>query len=294
MKLKQVKLTGFKSFCDETELEFRENGITLIVGPNGCGKSNVADAIRWVLGEQSPRLLRGSAMGDIIFAGSATRKPIGRSEVTILFDNRDGQSLEKYREFSEIAVTRRLYRTGESEYLINKLPCRLLDVRELLMDTGVAGRSYSIVEQGRVEEFISATPQERRAFMEEAAGVMRFKTRRIAAERKLEQTQQNLLRVQDIVAELERQEAVLREQTERAREYLGLQEQVTQLTTDLARLRYSRSAGLCRKLEGELATLREQAAAAEQSLARQEAELEALVLDQTRLEQDLRARRGAV
>ena len=293
MKLKQVKLVGFKSFCDETQLEFRENGITLIVGPNGCGKSNVADAIRWVLGEQSPRFLRGTSMGDVIFSGSATRKPIGRSEVTILFDNRDGMSLEKYREFSEISVARRLYRTGESEYLINNMPCRLLDVRELLMDTGVAGRSYSIVEQGKVEEFITATPQERRAFMEEAAGVMRFKTRRIAAEKKLEQTRQNMLRVTDVVSELERQEAVLREQSEKARAYLALQERVTVLSSELARLRYAKSAAQFRQLEEALRAAQAELLAAEQEAARHAADLETLTVEQERRQKDLLGWRSA-
>ncbi|MFI5401058.1 MAG: AAA family ATPase, partial [SAR324 cluster bacterium] len=293
MKLKQVKLVGFKSFCDETQLEFRENGITLIVGPNGCGKSNVADAIRWVLGEQSPRFLRGTSMGDVIFSGSATRKPIGRSEVTILFDNRDGMSLEKYREFSEISVARRLYRTGESEYLINNMPCRLLDVRELLMDTGVAGRSYSIVEQGKVEEFITATPQERRNFMEEAAGVMRFKTRRIAAERKLEQTRQNMLRVTDVMSELERQEAVLREQTEKARTYLTLEERVTVLSSELARLRYAKSAAQCRQLQEALRAAQAELLAAEQEAAKHGADLEALTLEQERRQKDLQGWRSA-
>ncbi len=293
MKLKQVKLVGFKSFCDETELEFRENGITLIVGPNGCGKSNVADAIRWVLGEQSARFLRGSAMGDVIFSGSATRKPIGRSEVTILFDNRDGETLEKYREFAEISVTRRLYRTGESEYLINNMTCRLLDVRELLMDTGVAGRSYSIVEQGKVEEFVTATPQERRTFMEEAAGVMRFKTRRISAEKKLEQTRQNLLRVQDVMSELQRQEETLRDQTEKANIFLALQEQVTALGSELARLRYAKSAAQCRQLESALQGATADALVVEQELARHSTDLETLVLEQEQRQKDLTGRRSA-
>jgi len=293
MKLKHVKLAGFKSFCDETLLEFRENGITLIVGPNGCGKSNLADAIRWVLGEQTARFLRGSSMGDVIFAGSATRKPIGRSEVTILFDNGDGMSLEKYREFSEVSVTRRLYRTGESEYLINNMPCRLLDVKELLMDTGVAGRSYSIVEQGKVEEFVTATPQERRTFMEEAAGVMRFKTRRISAEKKLEQTRQNMLRVQDVMTELQQREATLRDQTEKAKVHLGLQEQITVLSSGLARLRYAKSAAQCRQLEAALQAAQAELLAAEQELATVSADRETLAIGQEQRQKDLLGRRSA-
>ena len=169
MRLKQVRLNGFKSFCDSSEFTFKQHGITMVVGPNGCGKSNVVDAVRWALGEQSPKTMRGGSMSDVIFSGSSSRKPVGRAEVTLLFDNSDRTALEKYNEFNEISVTRRIYRSGDSEYLINKFPCRLLDIRELVMDTGVAGRSYSIVEQGRVEEFISATPAERRGYMEEAA-----------------------------------------------------------------------------------------------------------------------------
>jgi chromosome segregation protein len=291
MKLKQVKLSGFKSFCEETDLLFRENGITMIVGPNGCGKSNVVDAIRWALGEQSPRLLRGAAMGDVIFAGSTTRKPISRSEVSLLFDNSDGLSLEKFRDFSEISVTRRLYRNGESEYLINREPCRLLDVRELLMDTGAAGRSYSIVEQGRVEEFITATPQERRVFMEEAAGITLYKTRRIAAEKKLEQTRQNLLRVQDIVAELQRQESALREQMEKAKEFISLRDQAALYAEELARVRFERTAAACARFEAEQEKLRQDAQAAEQEQVRLSAEMETLTLEQTRTEGELRVRR---
>jgi chromosome segregation protein len=294
MKLKQVTLSGFKSFCDETDLTFKENGITLIIGPNGCGKSNVVDAIRWVLGEQSPRHLRGSAMGDVIFSGSTTRKPINRGEVTLLFDNSDATALEKYREFAEIAVTRRLYRDGESEYLINKLPCRLLDVKELFMDTGASGRSYSIVEQGRVEEFISASPQERRGFMEDAAGITLFKNRRTAAEKKLEQTRQNLLRAQDILAELQRQEGALREQMEKAKEYLALKDQAALYGEELARVRHERSAAACAALETSLAARGRERADADQELARINAQLETLTLEKTRVESELHTRRESL
>ena len=294
MRLKQVKLSGFKSFCDHTDLEFEDSGITMVVGPNGCGKSNVVDAVRWALGEQSPRLMRGTAMGDVIFAGSTSRKPVGRAEVTLLFDNADRTAIEKYNEYGEIAVTRRLYRSGESEYLINKLPCRLLDVRELIMDTGAAGRSYSIVEQGRVEEFVTASPQERRGFMEEAAGIVRYKTKRIAAEKKLEQTRQNLLRVQDVLTELGRQEGVLRGQMETARAFRELQREVELLKGDLARLHHVRSTRICGELESQLEALRQEAAALEQRLSIENAQLEQLALDQTREETALRESRGAL
>jgi chromosome segregation protein len=294
MRLKQVRLSGFKSFCDNSEFSFLENGITMVVGPNGCGKSNVVDAVRWALGEQSPRLMRSSAMGDVIFAGSTTRRPIGRAEVTLLFDNSDHSALDKYNEYGEIAVTRRLYRSGESEYLINKLPSRLLDIRELVMDTGAAGRSYSIVEQGRVEEFVTASPQERRAFMEEAAGIMRYKTKRIAAEKKLEQTRQNLLRVEDVLGELNRQEGALREQMEAARAFRALQAETARLQGDLARLRHARSAQSCAELEAHLARLGEEGAGVEQTLALLTTRMEALTLERTRQETRLRESRGAL
>ena len=294
MRLKQVKLSGFKSFCDPADLSFDAAGITMVVGPNGCGKSNVVDAVRWALGEQSPRLMRGTAMGDVIFAGSTTRKSVGRAEVTLLFDNSDHTAIEKFNEYNEIAVTRRLYRSGESEYLINKMPCRLLDIRELVMDTGAAGRSYSIVEQGRVEEFVTASPQERRAFMEEAAGIVRYKTKRIAAEKKLEQTRQNLLRVEDVLSELGRQEGVLREQMETARQYRELQRESELLKGDLARLRHTQSTRICAELEANLDALRQQATALEQRSLAEAAEREQVSLDQTREETALRESRGAL
>jgi chromosome segregation protein len=294
MRLKQVKLSGFKSFCDPSDLAFEDSGITMVVGPNGCGKSNVVDAVRWALGEQSPRLMRSSAMGDVIFSGSTSRKPVGRAEVTLLFDNSDRTAIERYNEYGEIAVTRRLYRSGESEYLINKLPCRLLDIRELIMDTGAAGRSYSIVEQGRVEEFVTASPQERRGFMEEAAGIVRYKTKRIAAEKKLEQTRQNLLRVEDVLAELGRQEEVLREQMETARAFRALQHEVAMIKGDLARLRHTASARACAALEGQAEALRQEATALEQRLLTENAQLERQALDQAQEEAALRQSRAAL
>ena len=294
MRLKKVRLTGFKSFCDSSEFTFKQNGITMVVGPNGCGKSNVVDAVRWALGEQSPKLMRGSSMTDVIFSGSSSRKPVGRAEVTLLFDNSDRTALEKYNEFNEISVTRRIYRSGDSEYLINKFPCRLLDIRELVMDTGVAGRSYSIVEQGRVEEFISATPAERRGYMEEAAGIVRYKTKRVAAEKKLEQTRQNLLRVEDVLGELARQEGQLRAQMETAREFRGLQSEVASLHGALVRFRHDASLAICTGMETQLQGLREETSGLEQAMAGLLADQERLSVEQTRGEQHLRESRGAI
>ena len=224
MRLKSLKASGFKSFCHPVELEFQQNGITIVVGPNGCGKSNVVDAIRWVLGEQRARHLRGGAMEDVIFAGSAFQKPSGVAEVTLTFLNPQGDTLRQYHEYTEIAVTRRLYRSGESAYLINKTPVRLMDIRELFMDTGVGGTGYSIVEQGRVGEMVSAKPSERRTLIDDAAGIIKFRTKRQTAERRLEETQQNLLRVNDLLNELKDQEEALRDQVEKARIYLDLQQ----------------------------------------------------------------------
>ena len=294
MRLKRIRLNGFKSFCDDTVFDFKEHGITMIVGPNGCGKSNVVDAIRWVLGEQSPRQLRGSAMADVIFAGSVSRAPVNRCEVTLIFDNTDGAGLEKYREYGEIAVTRRLYRSGDSDYLINKTPCRLMDVRDLVMDTGAGGRSYSIVEQGKVDEFITASPIERRIFMEEAAGIVRYKTRRIAAERKLDQTHQNLLRVTDVLAELQRQEESLRGQMEKAREYLDLKAEVGEMARMLLHVRLQRSTSRCATLEGELGTAQQQHEALRQTLSIGETALERINLDLVTLEGRLREERARV
>ncbi|MCZ6728696.1 MAG: chromosome segregation protein SMC [SAR324 cluster bacterium] len=294
MRLKRLKLNGFKSFCDETVLDFEQNGITLVVGPNGCGKSNVVDAIRWVLGEQSPSFLRGQAMGDVIFNGSATRKPVGRSEVTILFDNVNGTAPEKYRDYEEIAVTRRLYRSGESEYLINKIPCRLMDIRELVADTGAAGRSYSIVEQGRVDELITASPAERRIYMEEAAGIVRYKTKRIAAERKLEQTRQNLLRVQDLEGELHRQEEQLRGQRDKAQQFLLLRDQVNAMNARLARARYLSSVRLCTEMAQKRDAIQQKSILRQQALSTVQTRLQQLDLEQTGRETQLSESREAV
>ncbi len=292
MRLKNVRLCGFKSFCDSTDFAFLQQGITTVVGPNGCGKSNVVDAVRWALGEQSPRLMRSNSMGDVIFSGSASRKPVGRAEVTLLFDNSQRTAIEKYNEFAELSVTRRLYRSGESEYLINKMPCRLMDVRELLMDTGAAGRSYSVVEQGRVEEFVTASAQERRAYMEEAAGIVRYKTKRIAAERKLEQTRQNLLRVEDVLSELNRQESALRRQMQSAQEFRALQAEVNLLKGSLTRLRHGNSARACSEQEQQLEALRGESGDVQHRLAGLDAQLAQLGLEQTRQEQALRECRG--
>ena len=221
MRLKRLEMTGFKSFAQRTIVEFNP-GITAVVGPNGCGKSNIVDALRWAMGEQSPRHLRGHQMEDVIFNGSDSLPGTGMAEVSIIFDNEDGRSLAEYSTFSEIMVTRRLFRSGESEYSINKVNSRLKDVVELFLGTGVGSKAYSIVEQGKVDELVNAKPEERRGLIEEAAGTSKYKSRKVLAEKKLERTQQNLLRVADIVREIERQIRSMELQAKKAERYRAL------------------------------------------------------------------------
>jgi chromosome segregation protein len=223
MFLKRLELVGFKSFADRTELEFVP-GVTAVVGPNGSGKSNISDAIRWVLGEQSAKSLRGGKMEDIIFVGSDSRKPVNFAEVSLTLDNTD-RTLPV--EYSEVTVTRRVYRSGESEYYINKRACRLKDIMELFMDTGVGKEAYSIIGQGRIEEILSTKAEDRRGIFEEAAGIVKYKNRKREAERKLEDTTQNLVRIHDIVSEIDQQIGPLEEQAEKAKRYNELREQLT-------------------------------------------------------------------
>ena len=218
MFVKRLEMHGFKSFADKAIIEFT-HGVTVVVGPNGCGKSNITDAVRWVLGEQSARHLRGLRMDDIIFSGTASRKPVSFAEVSLTLDHSDGVlGLD----FQEITVTRRIYRSGESEYLLNKRQCRLKDIQELFMDTGIGREAYSLIGQGRVDEILHARPEERRLIFEEAAGILRYKTRKREAERRLAETAENLLRVGDIIHELASQLVPLGEQAAAARHYLEL------------------------------------------------------------------------
>jgi chromosome segregation protein len=228
MKIKRIEITGFKSFVERTVLDF-DDGITSIVGPNGCGKSNVVDAIRWVMGEQNARYLRGKLMEDVIFGGSENRKPLGMAEVSLIMDNSSGLAPAAFREYSEIQVTRRLYRNGESDYLLNKTSCRLLDITELFMDTGVGNRAYSIIEQGKIGMIINAKPEDRRSLIEEAAGVTKFKARKKSALRKIEATRQNLLRLGDIVSEVRRQMNSLKRQAQRAKRFREFREELREL-----------------------------------------------------------------
>lgn len=223
MYLKRLELYGFKSFADRTELEFVP-GVTAVVGPNGSGKSNVSDSIRWVLGEQSAKSLRGAKMEDIIFAGSDTRKAVNYGEVALTLENSD-RSLKL--DYSEVTVTRRVYRSGESEFFINKQSCRLKDITELFMDTGLGKEAYSIIGQGRIEEILSTKSEDRRGIFEEAAGVVKYKSRKKDAERKLDETEANLVRILDIIYEIEDQIDPLKEQADKAVRYKGLKEELT-------------------------------------------------------------------
>ncbi len=217
MRIKRIELSGFKSFCDRAILDMRQP-ITAVVGPNGCGKSNIVDALMWAMGEQRARHLRGKTMEDVIFNGSDGRGPAGMAEISLTFDN-DGRAPITFRDYSEITVTRRLHRDGTSEYLINKLPVRLRDVTNLFLGTGVGTRAYSIIEQGRVGMIVSAKPEDRRHFIEEAAGITKYRRRKQAAERKIEATRQNLLRVSDVLEEIGKRLGTLRRQAQKAERY---------------------------------------------------------------------------
>ncbi len=277
LRIRQIEIVGFKSFRDRTILRF-DAGITGIVGPNGCGKSNVVDAVRWVLGEQSAKRLRGQGMEDVVFGGNERHAPLGMSQVSIVFEC-DGLPMDQYALLkesghpiadagqSDIMVTRRYYRSGESEYLMNGVPCRLRDITDLFLGTGVGSKAYAIIEQGRVEQLVGAKPEELRLFIEEAAGTTLYRSRRQVAERKMERTQENLDRVRDILREVERQVGGLRRQAKRAEQYRALRAEIAalditlarrqraRLGQELARLERDRDAASARQLaiEGELA-----------------------------------------
>lgn len=237
MRIKRLELVGFKSFVIPTVIDF-DSPIVGIVGPNGCGKSNVVDAIRWVMGEMSPKSLRGRAMEDVIFNGTDARPPQGMAEVSLTFSTEDGIVPADYTGFTEITIARRLFRSGDSEYLINKVPCRLRDVIDLFLGTGVGHKAYSIIEQGKVDFVINAKPEDRRLLLEEAAGVSKFKARKESALRKIEATEQNLARLKDILSEVTRQINSLDRQVKKAEKYKLLKDELRELELKLASLHY--------------------------------------------------------
>ena len=292
MKLLKLELFGFKSFYDKTVFEFSD-GITAIVGPNGCGKSNIVDAIRWVLGEHAPSYLRSKALEDVIFAGSDAAGPLGMAEVSLTFRNDNGAAPPGYESYSEIQVTRRTFRNGESEFFINKVPCRLKDIAELFLDTGAGARGYAIIEQGKILTIVNARPEEKRMIVEEAAGVAKFRVRKKEAERKMENTRANLARVKDILDEVKRQLGSLDRQVRKAERYKALKNELRGLDLRIAARKF-------RDLSRELACVGSELAAREESLhavraefSRLEAEIESHRLRRTETESALGSLRDA-
>lgn len=246
MYLKSLEVQGFKSFANKLVFEFH-NGITAIVGPNGSGKSNVADAVRWVLGEQSARQLRGARMEDVIFAGTQMRKPLGYAYVAITISNEDHKLNVPY---EEVTIARRVYRSGESEYLLNGAGCRLKDIQELLFDTGIGKEGYSIIGQGQIDRILSGRPEERRELFDEAAGIVKYKKRKAAAEKNLEEEQQNMVRIEDILSELEKQVGPLEQQSEKARQYLNYRDELRRLDVNMFLAEYDSMQENLRELAG--------------------------------------------
>jgi chromosome segregation protein len=272
LRIKSLQINGFKSFVDKTAFAFQP-GITAIVGPNGCGKSNVVDAIRWAMGEQAPRRLRGKGMEDVIFAGSDARAPVGLAEVVLTFDNADGLAPPEYAEYAELQVSRRLYRDGESEYLINKTPVRLRDVLDFFRDTGIGTKGYTIVEQGRIAEIVSAKPEERRSLIEEAAGISRYNARREEAQSKLETTEQNLERASEVTEELAGRLRSLARQVEKANLYRRLKSEMRQGEIFLGLARYAGLAGDRKALTERLGAARTDEEARVREVATREEEI---------------------
>ena len=252
--LKQLEITGFKSFADKTRLQF-EPGMIAIVGPNGCGKSNVSDAIRWVLGEQRPTALRCAKMPDVVFNGTDSRKPLGMAEVAITFADCEGL-LDT--DFNEVTITRRVFRSGDGQYFLNKNPCRLKDIQRLFMGTGIGTTSYSVMAQGQIDAILSSKPEDRRAVFEEAAGITKFKADRKEALRKIEQTEANLLRLADVIREVKRQIGTLQRQAGKAQKYKELRDEMRGLDIFLTRRRLAALDVRLRELDTSIHDLSEQ------------------------------------
>src|SRR4051794_31588573 len=287
MKIKRLELCGFKSFVDRTVVNF-DHAIMGVVGPNGCGKSNIVDAIRWSMGEQSAKHLRGRSMEDVIFSGSESRSPADFAEVTLTFENDDPVDVPlEYKDYAEIAVTRRLHRNGDSEYLINKTAVRLKDITDLFLGTGVGTKAYSIVEQGKIGLIVSAKPEDRRMLIEEAAGITKFKSRKKQAERKMEMTQQNLLRVGDIVAEIERNLGSLKRQAAKAERYISYRNELEDHQLHDASHKYLELHGWIALEQSEVDRLTLEADEAKASLVAREADLETARLEAHAAEEKL-------
>ena len=286
MRVKRLEINGFKSFADKAVLDFPQ-GICAVVGPNGCGKSNVVDAVRWVLGEQSAKQLRGQSMEDVIFNGAQGRGPAGMAEVSLVFENQGDLSHPQFSGLAEIMITRRLYRSGDSEYLINKMPCRLKDIQQLLMDTGLGNRSYAIIEQGRVAAFIEAKPEERRLWLEEAAGITRYKNQKKVSLRKMDAAQQNLDRLMDIILEVETQMKRLERQAKKAQRYKELRQKIRELDLNIASHEYARLSQELKELAAEAEAVGAQLLLANQRLTGLETDLETLKVQLVAAEQEI-------
>jgi chromosome segregation protein len=289
MYLKNLTVLGFKSFADKTSLNFQP-GVTAIVGPNGCGKSNVSDAIRWVLGEQSAKALRGGEMSDVIFNGTDGRKPLGMAEVSLTIGGMDEEHLHAAgveMSYNEVTITRRVFRDGGSEYFINKTPCRLKDIQQLFMGTGVGRTSYSILAQGNITQVLSSKPEDRRMIFEEAAGITKYKAHKREALRKLEYTEQNLLRVADLVREVKRQIGSLQRQAGKARRYKQLAQELQHLDTQLARHQFDVFQAEISERQASAETLRTQIEGGSEDLLRREDEISELRARLSELEKEI-------
>src|SRR5436309_2735699 len=268
LKIERVQIHGFKSFCDPTEVRITE-GITAVVGPNGCGKSNIGDAIHWVLGEQSPRTLRGGKMEDVIFAGTESRGPHGMAEVSLHFQSSNGDLPSAD---PTAVVTRRLFRSGDSEYLINGRRVRLRDIQEMLHAAHVGATTYAVIEQGKIDSILSAKPRERRYLIEEAAGIIGYKQKRRLAELKLQATEANLLRIHDVILEIRRQINSLKRQAARARRYSRVRDELRALEGRIHAARARALQNEASRARADLAQAQQREAEAAARLARFDAE----------------------
>ncbi|GBC64128.1 chromosome segregation protein SMC [Desulfonema ishimotonii] len=291
MKLKKMDITGFKSFCDRASIAFPA-GISAIVGPNGCGKSNIVDALRWAMGEQSVKQLRGKSMEDVIFAGTNGRAPLNMAEVSLTLVNDNGTAPEELKDFTEIMLTRRLYRSGERSYFINKQPCRLKDIHNIFLGSGMGAKSYAVIQQGNIGAITDAGPEERRFFIEEAAGISRYKNRKKETLSKLEATNQNLLRVTDIISEVERQMNSLKRQALKAERFQKYQERKKHLDIRLAIHHYDQYSQEIQKNTYLLKELKDEDLAHATSLKKLDAAIEEIRLRRTRKNQEIADQRS--
>ncbi len=283
MYLKRIEISGFKSFVDDTALEFSK-GISAIIGPNGCGKSNVLDAMRWVLGEQNPRLLRAEKMADIIWNGSSTRKATSFAEASLIFS--EAENIVSMN-FHEVTITRRLYRSGESEYLVNKTPCRLKDIETLFMDTGIGSHAYSIMEQGKIDQLLAMKPEQRRFLFEEAAGITKYQTRKEEAIRKLQRTEENLLRLNDIITETKRHVSSIERQAKQAQRYKEYEEELRKLEVSLSKKEYDRLSITWQEMSKKLTGLKDKLELMTATITKSEAEFESLKTRLTEIDTQL-------